>query len=287
LFEQATGGRGGRKNKLDPRNLLGESQNALAQINGAMSTIKNSVVDATGAGLRGGLEEASKSVTDIVDRVASMANGTIGTLSPSANKNPLAEIMAEEQVEEYKQRDEAAADEVEDGRSKLGLEHKLDTMKTIAEKATGLDLGEKRGGDDDEGSFQFSRSSQACCCMSDARGDVGRVREPERSRERGRARSAGDMGNASCRHGEAVGDPIRGEDASRSTNAMGNWRQKIADDRRAGRRGGAAGTVSGLLGGEKRNSATWSRTRSTRSIRSAVVARIRSADRRHGDGRRR
>src|SRR5688572_23326318 len=52
LFEQATDGKKDRrKNKLDPRNLLNESQKALAQIDGAMSTIKSSVVDATGAGL--------------------------------------------------------------------------------------------------------------------------------------------------------------------------------------------------------------------------------------------
>ncbi|MDQ3339218.1 MAG: Fic family protein [Myxococcota bacterium] len=243
--------------------MLGESQAALAKIDGAMSTIKSSIVDATGAGLRGGLEEASKSVTDIVDRVAAMANGTLGTLSPSANKNPLAEMMAEEQGEEYKQREEAAADEVEDGRSKLSLEHKLDTMKTIAEKATGLDLGEKRGGDDDEGSFQFQSQLAGVlpheamhAVMSGASVNLREIAGNAASR----AISAGDKGNGILSTaGEAVGDLVRGEDAKTiATNAMGNFGgEKIAGmigGKPGEMIGGAAGGVLGsVLGGEKPN----------------------------------
>src|SRR5687768_1169409 len=56
LFEQATaGGDKKRGKKLDPRSLLTEGEKALAKIDGAMAAIKSSVVDATGAGLRGGL----------------------------------------------------------------------------------------------------------------------------------------------------------------------------------------------------------------------------------------
>src|SRR5436190_1869653 len=111
------------------------------------------------AGFKGGLEEASRSVTDVMDRVTSLASGTVGTLSPSANKNPLAQLMSEEQDEEHKQSHEAGADATEDHKSRISLEHKLDSMKNIAEKPMGLGH-EMRGGDGDEGGFQFQSQMQ-------------------------------------------------------------------------------------------------------------------------------
>lgn len=249
LFEQATAGgekkRG--KNKFDPRSLLTEGEQALAKIDGAMSAIKSSVVDATGAGLRGGLEEASKSVTDIVDRVAALANGTVGTLSPSANKNPLAKIMQDEAAEELKEKHEAVEEEREDHSAKLSLENKLDSMKSIAEKVTGMD-GERRGGDNDEGSFQFQAHLQevlphdAMKKVMQGHADVN-LREIAANAASHVIAKGDKLGGSIV---DAAQDLVHGEDAKTIAANVGGFADKITGGL-AGKLNNAAHTIGGAF----------------------------------------
>ena len=103
LFEQATSSNDGRrasrgkKRALDLLGVQAEGRRALTSIDKAMSTIQSAMVDATGAGLHGGLEGAARSVTEAVDRVSAVANG--GVTTHAAANNPLADIMQQEAEE--------------------------------------------------------------------------------------------------------------------------------------------------------------------------------------------
>ena len=106
LFEHAAGidqqndGRRAnrRSNRQDHAGIQAEGQRALGTIDHAMSSIQGALVDATGAGLRNGLEGAARSVSDAVQRVSTLANGVEG--NHAASNNPLAELMAEEASEQ-------------------------------------------------------------------------------------------------------------------------------------------------------------------------------------------
>src|SRR5882724_3526186 len=80
-----------------------EGQAALRQIDQAMRTIQGAVTDTTRAGLEGGLENAARQVTDVVARVSQFAQGALGipaAAAPSAQPNPLADLMAQEHEDE-------------------------------------------------------------------------------------------------------------------------------------------------------------------------------------------
>ncbi|HEY0250409.1 MAG TPA: hypothetical protein VGC41_02740, partial [Kofleriaceae bacterium] len=116
LYEQARdpdGRRGARKNRgMDQLAARTAGFDALRSIDDAMRHINGAAQDATGAAMRGGLEDAAKSVNDAVSRVSAAINIGQGGRQQSAATNPLAEIMQQEAADKH---EDAKADQQAEG----------------------------------------------------------------------------------------------------------------------------------------------------------------------------
>ena len=106
LFEHATdndgrrGGRRGSRKNLDVMGLQATGRDALRTIDDAMAHINNVAQAATGAGMRGGIEDAARSVNDAVNRVSAAVNIGAGGRQHAAQNNPLADLMQREAEED-------------------------------------------------------------------------------------------------------------------------------------------------------------------------------------------
>jgi hypothetical protein len=86
LFEQAKdvdGRRSARKQRggLDPMGIQNAGQNALKTIDQAVAHINSVTQDVTGAGMRGGLEDAARSVNDAVNRARPRSTSPVAVAS--------------------------------------------------------------------------------------------------------------------------------------------------------------------------------------------------------------